>query len=100
MEYTTIGKFLFPPEIRKPMSVEPTYDYVRIRKRYFDLAKKKKYVVVVRSANGERIMNPEEVQRMEIKKETFLFPDRPMELYELTIPKCDKKPREYFEGFI
>lgn len=98
MEYTTIGKFLFPPEIRKPMSVEPTYDYIRIRKDYFDLAKKRGYVVVVRSPNGERIMRPDEVKKMKVEKEVFLFPDRPMEMYALTIPKCEKKPREYFLG--
>lgn len=98
MEYETIGKFLFPPEIRKPMSVQPTYDYVRIRKRYFDVAKKGKYLVVVRTPNGERIMRPEEVKKMKVVKETFLFPDRPMEMYDITVPKCEKKPREYFIG--
>ena len=99
MQFTTIGRFLFPPEIRKPLSVEPTYDYIRIRKIYFDYAKKHSYYVVVRTPNGERIMMPKEVKKEKLVKEEFMFPGNPMELYEMAVPKCDKKPREFFEGY-
>lgn len=101
MKYTTIGRFLFPPMIEKPMNwkdEDRTYDFVRVRKDYFDKAKKSKRYIVIQTPRGERIMLPKEIKGTKVYKEVFLFPDNPMSMYEVTVPHSDKKPREYFEG--
>lgn len=100
MEYRTIGNFLLPPEIEKPFNwdrPQDNYDVVRVRKDYFDLAKRRGMYVLVRSKNGERVFMPKAMKRMKVYKETFLFPENPMEMYELIIPKCIKKPDEFYE---
>jgi len=98
MQYTTLGNFLVV-DIHKPMSSTDTYDFCRVRKDYFDYAKKKSYFLLIRTPNGERVIMPKDksIKRWKKVKEVFLFPDNPMVLYELCIPKCEKKPDEYYQ---
>lgn len=96
MNYKTLGKFLIV-DIHKPMSSQDTYDFCRVRKDYFDKAKTIHRNVVVRTPNGERVFDPSKMKEFKIVKEVFLFPDRPMELYELVITKVEKKPDEFYE---
>ena len=83
-------------EIHKPMSVQPDYDFVRVRKDYFDKAKKKSLYVLVRTPNGERIFMPKGLRKFKVVKEVFLFKDRPMKMYELCIPHSVKKDNDYY----
>jgi hypothetical protein len=95
MEITRLGNHILV-EIHKPMSVQPDYDFVRVRKDYFDLAKKKSLYVLVRTPNGERIFMPKGMRKFKVVKEVFLFKDRPMKMYELIIPHSVKKDNDYY----
>ena len=99
MKYTTVGNFLIPPMIRKSFNwnrPQDDYDVVRIRKDYFDTAKKLAKFVLVQSPNGEKVFMPKTMKDIKIYNEVFLFPDRPMKMYELVIPKCEKKDLDYY----
>ena len=96
MDYTTIGNFLVV-DIHKPMSSQEDYEFCRVRKDYFDKAKQTGRYVLVRTPNGEKTFMPKGMKKFKVVKEVFLFPDRPMSMYELIIPKCEKKPTEYYQ---
>lgn len=96
MDYITKGKYLIV-DIHKPLGVQEDYDFVRVRKEYFVKAKKLKRFVLVRSPHGERVFDPSKMKEFKIVKQVFLIPSQPMELYELTIPRVDKCPLEYYE---
>ena len=95
MNTTTIGNFMVV-DIRKPMSVQPDYDFCRVRKDYFDIAKKRGNFVLVRTPNGEKVFMPKSMKDYKIVKETFLFPDNPMSMYELVIPHCTKRDEDAY----
>ncbi len=100
MQYTTRGNFLVPPEIVKPFNwdrPEDDYDIVRVRKDYFDLAKKRGMALLVQSKNGEKVFYPKSMKRQKVYSEVFLFPYLPMKMYQLIIPKCKKKPIEAYQ---
>ncbi len=96
MQYTTIGNFLVV-DIHKPLSVHSDYEFCRVWKDYFDKARKQGKYVLVRSPKGERVFMPKSMKHTKTVKETFLFPDRPMVLYECIIPTVQKKPDEYYQ---
>jgi len=96
MQITTIGNFVVV-DIHKPMNSQNAYDFCRVRKDYFDSAKKSGRYVLVRTSNGERQFMPKHMKDYKVVKEIFLFPDNPMKMYELTIPNCKKKPNEYYQ---
>lgn len=97
MQTSTLGNFIVV-NIRKPLNKEGNldYDFCRVNKDYFDRAKRMGRAVLVRTPNGERIFFPKSMKEFKIVKEVFLFPDRPMEMYELTIPHGEKKPDDYY----
>jgi hypothetical protein len=97
MIYTTLGNFLVV-DIHKPLSSTETYDFCRVRKDYLDKAKKLGKYLLVRTPNGERVIMPKDksIKKWKVVKEVFLFKDSPMEMYELCVPKCEKKPNEYY----
>jgi len=95
MRLTTIGNFVIV-DIHKPMSVQADYDFCRVRKEYYDKAKTMGKYVLVRTPNGERVMLPKHMKDFPIVKEVFLYPDRPMEMYEVTVPHGQKKQNEYY----
>ena len=100
MQFKTIGNFLVPPEILKPFNwdrPQDDYDIVRIRKDYFDLAKKRGMYLLAQSKNGERVFMPKAMKRQKVYNEIMLYPDNPMKMYELIIPKCEKKPVESYQ---
>jgi len=96
MDYTTIGNFLVV-DIHKPMSSQEEYDFCRVNKQYFDKAKNDGKWVLVRTPNGEQKFMPKAMKKFKVVKEVFLYPDNPMKMYELIIPKCEKKPNEYYQ---
>ena len=98
MEITTIGHFVVV-DIRKPMNWDAEdriYDVVRVWKDYFLRAKKLGYYVLVRTNKGERVFMPKAMKGFKTVKETFLFADRPMRMYQLVIPHCTKKENDYY----
>ena len=95
MEIKTIGKFIIV-EIHRPMGIQPDYDFVRVLKDYFDIAKQRNYSVLVKTPNGEKAYDPKLTKKFKIVKEVFLIPDRPMKMYELIIPHTEKKPDDYY----
>lgn len=97
MNYDTLGKYIVV-NMRKPMNwkYEHGYDFVRVRKRYFDEAKKSERLVLVRTPKGERVFSPNGMKKFKVVKEVFLPPDKPMKMYELVIPHCKKKPDEAY----
>ena len=95
MQLTTLGNFVIV-DIHKPMSSTGTYDFCRVRKDYFDKAKKSARAVLVRTPHGERIFFPKHMKDFKTVKEVFLFKDSPMVMYELTIPHAPKKPDDYY----
>jgi hypothetical protein len=52
--------------------------------------------VLVQTKNGERVFMPKGLKRQKVYKEEFLFPDNPMKMYELVIPKGKKKDLDYY----
>jgi len=94
MQYKTLGNFLVV-DILKPMSSMETYDFCRVRKDYFDKAKKSSRFLLVRTPNGERIIFPKAWKEKPVE-EVFLFPNNPMKMYEIVVPKCQKKPDDYY----
>ncbi len=95
MELKTLGSFIVV-DIFKPMSVQPDYDFCRVRKPYFDKARKTSRYVLVRTPNGEKAFMPKSCKRFKVVKEVFLFKDRPMKMYELIIPHSTKKEDDYY----
>lgn len=98
MQLTTIGNFVIV-DILKPMSThwtEGAYDFVRVRKDYFDRAKKSGRAVLVRTPNGEKPFMPKGMKGFKVVKEVFLYKDNPMLMYELMIPHTEKKPNDYY----
>lgn len=95
MNIKTIGKFI-EVDIKKPMDVQPEYDFVRVRKDYFDRAEKMGYNVLIRTPNGERVMSPDQVKNYNVEKEIFLYPNNPMHLYNVVVPHKEKKPNDYY----
>jgi len=95
MVFRSLGNFLVV-DIHKPLSSTDTYDFCRVRKDYFDKAKKTGRYLLVRTPNGERVIMPKG-WKGKVVKEVFLYPDRPMELYEIMVQKCEKKPDEYYQ---
>lgn len=96
MQITTIGNFVVI-DIYKPMGSHGYYDFCRVRKDYFDSAKKNGRYVLVRTPHGEKVFMPKAMKKTKIVKETFLFPEKPMKMYECVIPKGQKKPKEYYQ---
>lgn len=98
MQFTTLGNFLVV-DIHKPMNRDSSlpYDFCRVRKDYFDKAKKTGRYVLVRTPNGERVIMPKHMREFKIVKEVFLFPDNPMPMYEIVVPHTQKKPNEYYQ---
>ena len=90
MIVTTLGRFVVV-YIHKPMSVQPDYDFCRVRRDYFDVARRKGFYVLVRTPNGERVIMPKAMKDFKIVKEVFLIPTKPMELYEIVVPHCQKQ---------
>lgn len=95
MELEILGDHIVV-DIHKPMSVQSDYDFCRVRKDYFDKARKSMRYVLVRTPNGERVFFPKAMKKQKVVEEVFLFKDRPMKLFELIIPHCIKKPDEYY----
>jgi len=95
MEIDSIGNFIIV-DIHKPMSVQSDYDFCRVRKDYFDKAKSSGRYVLVRTPNGEKTYYPKAMKKYKVVKEVFLFPDRPMKMYELIIPHSIKQPNDYY----
>jgi len=95
MEITRLGNHILV-EIHKPMSVQPDYDFVRVRKDYFDKAKKMGLYVLVRTPNGEKTFMPKACRKYKVVEEVFLFKDRPMKMYELIIPHSVRKDNDYY----
>lgn len=79
------------------MNTSGEYDVVRVDKWQFDNARKNGRFVLVRTPNGERVFIPKHLKGFKVVKEIFLFPDRPMEMYELVIPHITKMPNEYYQ---
>ena len=96
MQIVSLGNFIVV-DIRKPLSITGDYDFCRVRKDYFDIARKRGKAVLVRTPNGERVLFPKSMKGFTVVKEAFLFPDRPMSLYEITVPHGEKKPDEAYQ---
>ena len=90
----TLGKFVVV-DIHTPMS-SSTYDFMRVRKSYFDTAKKRNGLVLVRTPYGERVLQPDKMKHQKIVKEVFLFKDKPMDMYEIIVPHCEKKDDDFY----
>lgn len=95
MEITRLGNHILV-EIHKPMSVQPDYDFVRVRVDYFLKARKMGLYVLVRTPNGEKTFMPKALKKYKVVKECFLYKDRPMSLYELCIPHSVRKDNDYY----
>jgi hypothetical protein len=98
MQIQTLGNFVIV-DIHKPFNKQDSldYDFCRVRKDYFDRAKKSGRFVLVRTPNGERVFSPKAMKEFKVVKEAFLFPDRPMSMYELAIPHGVKKNEDYYK---
>lgn len=96
MQTTIVGNFVVI-DIHKPLNSQADYDFCRVRKDYFDSAKKAGRYVLVRTPHGERVFMPKAMKKVKTVKETFLFPDKPMKMYECVIPTGEKKPTEYYQ---
>ena len=89
------GNFLII-DIVKPIFETDDYSRVRVNKKYFDKARTSSMYVLIRTERGEHIFLPKAMKKTKVVKEVFLYPDRPMEMYDLDIPHCDKKDEEYY----
>lgn len=98
MQLTTIGNFVVV-DIHKPFNKPGKYDYdfCRVRKTYFDRAKKSGRYVLVRTPNGERQILPKLfMKKAKAIPEVMLYPDNPMMMYEVMVPHCEKKDEDYY----
>ncbi len=91
-----VGRFIII-DIVNPIFTMPTYSRVRINKKYITDALKTSRLIVVRTPKGELIRFPQGFKKLKTVKEVFLRPDEPMEMYELDILHCDKRPKEFFQ---
>lgn len=96
--YTHLHPHFLVIDIEKPLFTLSSVDTVRISKKYVDQAIHNFIPLVVRTPNGERVFYPKSIKKDGKKvKETFLYPDNPMVMYELEIPHSPKREEEYYQ---
>lgn len=96
MDIKTLGNFVVV-DIYKPLNVQPLYDYVRVRKDYFVRAKRINKKVLVRTPNGEVVLDPTVfMKKSKVHKEVMLYPDNPMLMYNVMVDHCAKKPDDAY----
>lgn len=92
-----IGNFLIV-NIDKPIYVNDEISGVAINQKYFEDAIRRRKYLVVRTPTGEVTIMPKQyIKNNKTFNKVYLFPDKPMKMYQVKVPHKEHRPHEFYE---